>query len=50
MKHVAQILSVLFEIKKKSAKHENVENRTMSPIYKLNDQMLKTPKVFVENF
>ena len=50
MKHVAQILSVLFEIKKKSAKHENVENRTMSPIYKPNDQMLKTPKVFVENF
>ena len=39
---------VLFDIKYKTAKHENAENRTMSHECKLNVQMLITQKVFVE--
>ena len=48
MKHVASTLSVLFEIKYKTAKHENAEKRTMSHECKFNVQMLINPNVFVE--
>ena len=46
----ARNVYVLSEVKYKTAKHENDENCTMSHECKLNVQMPKTPKVFVENF